>query len=87
MFAGETSVSNPSAIPQSCDLLSLSILMIYSLASTTMLPGLKMENKRLYLLIEWALDGFCKVTIVLTFSPNIEIVKFRFISVLKKKLC
>ena len=84
MFAGETSASNPSAMSQSCNRLSLSILMIYSLASTTMLPGLKMVNKRLYLLIEWALDGFYKVTIALTSFPNIEIVKFRFISVLKK---
>ena len=44
MFAGETSVSNPSAMSQSCNRLSLSILMMYNLASTTMLPGLKMEK-------------------------------------------
>ena len=45
IYAGETSVSKPSAISQTCNSLLSSILMIYNLASTTMLPGLKIKSK------------------------------------------
>ena len=45
-------LSNPSAMSQSCNRLSLSILVIYNLASTTMLPGLKFQIKKLSLSIQ-----------------------------------
>ena len=46
ILAEETSLSNPSAMSQSCNLFFSSMLMIYNLASTTMLPRLKMEKYR-----------------------------------------
>ena len=67
MFTGETSLSKPSAMPQSSNRLLSSILMIYNLASTTMLPGLKIKIKRLYSLIDCVFGGFSKINIVPVF--------------------
>ena len=46
ILAEETSVSNPPALSQSWNLFFWAILMIYNLASTTMLPELKLKKKK-----------------------------------------